>query len=75
KSGDNVRQMAGNLATEELVELFERVGVATGIDRAALLEAGRITFDITRQTGDFAPPSRLLREHLGYGLTWSKQPG
>lgn len=75
KSGDGVRQMAGNLATEELVALFERMGFSTGIDAAALVDAGRIAYEITRFTGDFAPPSRLLREQLGFGLVWAKSPG
>lgn len=74
KSGAAVQQMAGNLATEEVVELFERMGVSTGIDRAALLAAGKIAYEITQWTGDFAPPSRLLREQLGYGLMWSAHP-
>lgn len=68
------RQMAGNLATEELVSLFERMGVVTGVDEAALSAAGRIAYEITRQTGDFAPPSRLLREQMGFGIVWSASP-
>ncbi|MBK8915351.1 MAG: hydroxymethylglutaryl-CoA lyase [Phycisphaerales bacterium] len=64
------RPTAGNIATEELVDMFERMGVATGIHRDALTTAGRIVWDITRETHDPAPPSRLLREQLGYRLAW-----
>jgi hydroxymethylglutaryl-CoA lyase len=32
---------SGNLATEDVVHLFEGMGVATGIDLAALVDAGR----------------------------------
>ncbi len=61
---------AGNIATEELVDMLERMGLRTGVDRAALLRAGAQLYQITQLTGDFAPPSRLLREQLGYGVRW-----
>ena len=32
----------GNIATEELVLLCDELGIATGIDLAALVEAGRL---------------------------------
>jgi hydroxymethylglutaryl-CoA lyase len=32
----------GNIATEELVMLCEEMGIATGIDLEALIEAGRL---------------------------------
>lgn len=73
-AGEGARQMAGNLATEELVSLFERMGFATGVDLQALIAAGRIAYEITRETGDFAPPSRLLREQLGFGTVWATSP-
>ena len=62
--------LAGNIATEQLALMFEDHGVHTGIDLSGLFAAGRIVYDITRLTGDFAPPSHLLREELGYGLDW-----
>lgn len=65
----------GNIATEELAHLFERLGVATGVDPAALLDAGRIAFEITQATGDPPPPGRLLREALGYTLGWHASTG
>lgn len=61
----------GNVATEELVNMFERMGLRTGVDLDALMTAGRIIADIMSATGDGAPPSRLLRERLGRGLAWS----
>ena len=51
----------GNLATEELVSMFERMGISTGVDLDALLKAGRMVTGILKTTG--APPSmsKLLR--------------
>lgn len=66
------RPTAGNIATEELVEMLEGMGVATGVDRAKLIDAGRIIWEITQETQDAAPPSRLLREQLGYSLAWTQ---
>lgn len=66
------RAPAGNVATEEVVELFEREGVATGVDRDALRRAGEIVFELTEHTHDGAPPSRTLREMLNYGLRWQR---
>lgn len=40
------RAAAGNVATEELVLLCERMGVATGIDLAALVEVARLAEEI-----------------------------
>lgn len=51
----------GNIATEELVKMFEQMGVSTGIDLDALLRAGRMVVDMVNETGDPAPPSKLLR--------------
>ncbi|MFO0839776.1 MAG: hydroxymethylglutaryl-CoA lyase [Phycisphaerae bacterium] len=72
KSG--AARAAGNIATEELADMLERMGVQTGVDLDALARAGELLFEITRQTGDFAPPSRLLRERLGYGVIWAREP-
>ena len=51
----------GNLATEELVCMFERMGISTGVDLDALLKAGRIVTDILKTTGDPPSMSKLLR--------------
>lgn len=55
---------AGNVATEELVDMFERMGVSTGVDPHALLDAGRIVDQITRTATGSPPPSRLLQAQL-----------
>ncbi len=54
------RAVAGNIATEMLVAMFERVGFRTGVDLGGLMRAGEILCDITRATGDPPPPSRML---------------
>lgn len=53
---------AGNVATEEVVFLCERLGIATGIDLERLLEAGRLA---ERVVGH-ALPSRILRSGTGH---------
>ncbi len=55
---------SGNIATEELAELLEGLGATTGVNRAQLVEAGRMVQEITRFSGDPDPPSKLLRHHL-----------
>ncbi len=47
----------GNIATEELVLLCEEMGIATGIDLDALVEAGRLAEDVVGRT----LPSTMLR--------------
>jgi len=74
-AGDEGRHMVGNIATESLVKLFDGLGVETGVDVAALLHgAGPILADICEGAGDFAPPSDMLRDALGYGVRWSRDP-
>ncbi len=51
----------GNIATEELVQLFKSMGVETGVDLPALIHAGHVLASIVRETGDPEPPSKLLR--------------
>jgi hydroxymethylglutaryl-CoA lyase len=66
--------MVGNVATESLVALFEGMGAPTGIDVDALMSgAGPVLHDIVTAAGEFAPPSTLLRERLGYGSRWVRQ--
>lgn len=73
-AGDNGAHMVGNVATESLVALFDGMGVRTGIDLDALLtRAGPVLHEICRDVGDFAPPSSMLRERLGYGVIWEKR--
>ncbi len=54
----------GNLATEELVLLFDSLGVETGIDRRAVLDAALRIAEMIERTG--APPttSKLLLNAL-----------
>jgi len=59
-----VKNAVGNVATEELVYMFEGLGVDTGVDADALLEAGRIVHGMARRVGDPVPPSKLLKERL-----------
>jgi len=67
--------MVGNIATESLVAMFEGMGVSTGIDVDKLMSgAGSVLYEISQTAGDFAPPSGMLRDRLGYGVKWSKQP-
>lgn len=74
-AGGNGRQMVGNIATESLVAMFEGMGVSTGIDLSALMSgAGAILHEICIGAGDFSPPSGMLREHLGYGIRWEREP-
>ena len=65
--------MVGNIATESLVAMFEGMGVRTGIDVDALMgDAGVELKDICEAAGEFAPPSGMLRDRLGYGVRWEK---
>jgi hydroxymethylglutaryl-CoA lyase len=74
-AGGDGRQMVGNIATESLAAMFEGMGVSTGIDVDALMSgAGAILHEICVGAGDFSPPSGMLREALGYGAKWEKQP-
>jgi hydroxymethylglutaryl-CoA lyase len=74
-AGGDGRQMVGNIATESLAAMFEGMGVSTGIDLNALVTgAGAILHEICIASGDFSPPSGMLREALGYGVKWERQP-
>lgn len=62
--------IAGNIATEELVDMLHRMGAETGVNLDRLISAGEIIYRATRLTDDFSPPGKLLRERLGYGIDW-----
>lgn len=51
---------SGNIATEDTVHLFDRLGVASGVDLAALL-------DVRRALCDWLPDERLEGRLLGAG--------
>jgi hydroxymethylglutaryl-CoA lyase len=59
-----VQNSVGNISTEELVSLFESMGVSTGVDQEQLVEAGRMIIEMTRLVGDPLPPSKLLSHRL-----------
>ena len=59
-----VKASVGNIATEELVALFDGMGIETGVDPVPLLEAGRLLVQMTEMAGDPLPPSKLLANRL-----------
>lgn len=59
-----VKNSVGNLATEELVTLFEGLGVETGVLKEPLIDAGKIVIEMARLVGDPLPPSKLLSHRL-----------
>jgi hydroxymethylglutaryl-CoA lyase len=48
----------GNVATEELLEMFHQEDIATGIDRAVVAEALGLVASMARAAGEPDPPSR-----------------
>lgn len=58
----------GNIATEELVMMFDGLGVETGIDAEELTAAGQILIDMVRFVGDPMPPSKILADQLASGV-------
>ena len=59
-----VAHSAGNIATEELVALFDSLDVATGIDLEPLIEAGCRVSQMAEQVGDPPPPSKLVLDEI-----------
>jgi hydroxymethylglutaryl-CoA lyase len=53
---------SGNVATEDVVDLFERAGISTGVDLEALVDAGAwLEDEVLRRT----LPGRVLRAKRG----------
>lgn len=74
-AGGDGTHIVGNIATESLVQLLHGMGVTTGVDVDRLTSAaGPVLYEICRKAGDFAPPSAMLRERLGYGVLWGRSP-
>jgi hypothetical protein len=59
-----VRHSIGNIATEELVCMFDSLGVETGIDVQPLIEAGCLVSQMADFVGDPPPPSRVILDEL-----------
>ncbi len=57
----------GNVATESLVAFFERMGVATGVDPAALRDALLLVDRMTQLAGEPRPTTHLMQELLAPG--------
>jgi hydroxymethylglutaryl-CoA lyase len=53
---------SGNVATEDLVDLFESAGVATGVDLEALVDASAW---LEREVLECALPGRVYRARMG----------
>ncbi len=69
-----VRNSVGNIATEEVVSLFEGLGVESGVRLENLIEAGEIVYGMTELVGDPVPPSKLLSGHLARPVAAGKEP-
>ena len=54
----------GHIATEQLVQFFDLLGVETGIDHGALRDALTIVHRMTQLAGDPRPTSKLMDEIL-----------
>ncbi len=59
-----VAHSVGNVATEELVSLFDSVGVSTGIDLEPLIEAGCRVSQMADYVGDPPPPSKIVLDEI-----------
>ncbi len=59
-----VAHSAGNVATEELVAMFDSLGVATGIDIQPLIEAGCRVSQMAEEVGDPPPPSKIVLDEI-----------
>jgi len=59
-----VAHSAGNVATEELVSMFDSLGVDTGIDIEPLIEAGCRVSQMAEEVGDPPPPSKIVLDEI-----------
>lgn len=59
-----VAHSAGNVATEELVSMFDSLGVASGIDIEPLIEAGCRVSQMAEEVGDPPPPSKIVLDEI-----------
>ncbi len=59
-----VAHSAGNVATEELVSMFDSLGVPTGVDIEPLIEAGCRVSQMAEEVGDPPPPSKIVLDEI-----------
>ena len=59
-----VRHSIGNISTEELVAMFDSLGVETGVDLQPLIEAGCRVSQMADYVGDPPPPSRIILDEI-----------
>ncbi|MGB5159882.1 MAG: hypothetical protein WBP10_07585 [Thermoanaerobaculia bacterium] len=59
-----VRHSIGNVATEELVAMFDSLGVSTGVDVRPLIEAGCRVSQMADFVGDPPPPSKIILDEI-----------
>ena len=60
-----VRHSIGNISTEELVAMFDSLGVETGVDLQPLIEAGCRVSQMAHFVGDPPPPSKIILDEIG----------
>lgn len=59
-----VRHSIGNVSTEELVAMFDSLGVETGVDLQPLIEAGCRVSQMADFVGDPPPPSKIILDEI-----------
>jgi hypothetical protein len=59
-----VRHSIGNVSTEELVAMFDSLGVETGVDLQPLIEAGCRVSQMADYVGDPPPPSKIILDEI-----------
>lgn len=59
-----VRHSIGNISTEELVAMFDSIGVDTGVDLEPLVEAGCRVSQMADFVGDPPPPSKIILDEI-----------
>jgi hydroxymethylglutaryl-CoA lyase len=59
-----VRHSIGNVSTEELVAMFDSIGVETGVDLEPLIEAGCRVSQMADFVGDPPPPSKIILDEI-----------
>jgi hydroxymethylglutaryl-CoA lyase len=63
-----VENSVGNIATEELALLFDRMGVSTGLNLDAVRQALQIVHEMTKLAGDPPPSSKYFSDLVNTGV-------